>query len=193
MLHVRTQLPDDQIGVGISGPCTAEALGDAPTLAQGSHSLRVECPGPVAGALLSISGLGPIVSEAIVLYSFADGRTGSAVLRAAAPTLRLPATASRLDVAQSYVGSGVAHILAGYDHLLFLLLLVFNLRRVRSVLLAETAFTVSHSISFSATALGVVHVSPAAAEACIALSLVLMALGLPAYWWFTRGRTERAS
>lgn len=67
------------------------------------------------------------------------------------------------------------HILTGYDHLLFLVLLVLLLRRARSVLLAETAFTLSHSISFSATALGWVHVSSAAAEACIALSLVLLA------------------
>ena len=49
------------------------------------------------------------------------------------------------------------------------------LSRVRSVLLAETAFTLSHSLSFSATALGWLHVSSTAAEACIALSLVLLA------------------
>jgi hypothetical protein len=65
--------------------------------------------------------------------------------------------------------------LTGYDHLLFLGLLVLLLRRARSVLLAETAFTLSHSVSFSATALGWIHVSSVAAEACIALSLVLLA------------------
>jgi hypothetical protein len=53
----------------------------------------------------------------------------------------------------------LVHILTGYDHLLFLLLLVLLLQRARSVLLAETAFTLSHSLSFSATALGWIHVS----------------------------------
>jgi hypothetical protein len=43
---------------------------------------------------------------------------------------------------------------------------------------AESAFTVSHSVSFAATALGWIRVSPTAAEACIALSLVLLALDL---------------
>jgi hypothetical protein len=76
----------------------------------------------------------------------------------------------------------------GYDHLLFLLLLVLLLRRARSVLLAETAFTLSHSLSFSATALGWIHVSSVGAEACIALSLVLLAAeidlrGPPADAW----------
>jgi hypothetical protein len=68
------------------------------------------------------------------------------------------------------------HIATGADHLLFLALLVLVLRRVRAVLLAETAFTVSHSLAFSATALGWIHVRPAPVEACIALSLVLLAL-----------------
>jgi HupE / UreJ protein len=43
-------------------------------------------------------------------------------------------------------------------------------------MLAETAFTLSHTLSFSASALGWVHVSATAAEACIAVSLVLVAL-----------------
>src|SRR6185503_15521615 len=66
-----------------------------------------------------------------------------------------------------------------------LALLVLVLRRPRAVLLAETAFTLSHSLTFAATALGWLHVPSAWAEACIALSLVLLALdverpGVPA-------------
>ena len=54
----------------------------------------------------------------------------------------------------------------------------------RAVMLAETAFTLSHTLSFSASALGWVRVSSAAAEACIAVSLVLVALDV--------GRAHRA-
>jgi hypothetical protein len=54
--------------------------------------------------------------------------------------------------------------------------LVLYVRRPRAVLITETAFTLSHSISFSATALGLIHCSARAAEACIALSLILVAL-----------------
>ena len=43
-------------------------------------------------------------------------------------------------------------------------LIVILLRDAKSVLLAETAFTLSHSIAFSVTALGIVRVAPAAAD-----------------------------
>lgn len=182
LLHVRTELAGDRIGVDTSAPC---ALGpvDADTGAPASSELlqqtrRLTCPGSVAGASLTVSGLGPIVTQAIVLYRLTDGRSGSTLVRAASPEVALPQAASAREVARTYVGSGVWHILQGYDHLLFLLLLVLNLRTVASVLVAETAFTLSHSLSFSATALGWIRVSPLAAEACIALSLVLMALDI---------------
>src|SRR5262249_1603286 len=87
----------------------------------------------------------------------------------------IPRTEGAIGVARSYVLSGLRHIAGGADHLFFLALLVLVLRRVRAVLLAETAFTVSHSLAFAATALGRIHVRPAPVEACIALSLVLLA------------------
>jgi hydrogenase/urease accessory protein HupE len=81
-----------------------------------------------------------------------------------------------LSVARRYVALGVEHIAIGVDHLLFLLALVLCLRRFAPVMLAETAFTLSHTLSFSASALGWIRVSSTAAEACIAASLVLIAL-----------------
>jgi hydrogenase/urease accessory protein HupE len=100
----------------------------------------------------------------------------SGVLRADATSLTLPLAArARLAVAAAYVRLGIVHIATGFDHLLFLLALALQLWRLRAVLLAETAFTLSHTLSFSATALGLVQLAPAAAEACIALSLVLLA------------------
>jgi HupE / UreJ protein len=177
VLHVRTQAPGDEVTAHFDAPCMTSPADDAEG-PEATRSLRVECPGSIAGATLSVEGLGPIVTEAIVLFSFADGRSGSRLVGAAEPSLRLPEAERGIDVASSYVGLGVRHILTGYDHLLFLLSLVLLLRRPRAVLAAETAFTVSHSLSFSAAALGWVHVSPAAAEACIALSLVLVALDI---------------
>jgi hypothetical protein len=115
------------------------------------------------------------VSEVVVWTTFADGTTSSRIVQPGEPRFELRSGASGAAVVREYVRLGVVHILTGYDHLLFLLLLVLLLRRVRSVLLAETAFTLSHSLSFSATALGWIHVSSSAAEACIALSLVLLA------------------
>ncbi len=78
-----------------------------------------------------------------------------------------------------FVQSGFVHILAGTDHLLFLLCLVIPLRRFRSLLLVVTAFTVAHSITLIAAALGASPVgewfSPLI-ETCIAASIVYMGI-----------------
>ncbi len=175
VVHVRAGLPDDAARVrpSFAAPCTTTAAEQ-----DGSPIVTVACPGSIAGSRVSVEGLGPILSEAILVVSLHGGQRISRVLTAEDPSFELPAAQTGLAVARSYVRLGVAHILTGYDHLLFLLSLVLLLRRPRAVLLAETAFTVSHSLSFSATALGLVHVSAPAAEAAIALSLVLVALDI---------------
>jgi hypothetical protein len=109
--------------------------------------------------------------------TFLDGSTSSGCATGGNPRWAIPGPgAGALSVAARYVALGIEHIAGGADHLLFLLALVLCLRTVRAVLLAETAFTLSHTLSFSASALGWVRVSAPAAEACIAVSLVLVAL-----------------
>lgn len=152
--------------------CAVETT-DPPGARQRAYVVR--CEGPLTGREIGVDGLGPVISEAVVRVALSDGGSASGLVTREQPTLLLRARASRPAVAGEYVKIGIEHILTGPDHLLFLLALVLYLRRPRQVLAAETAFTVSHSLSFSATALGLVHVAPRAAEACIALSLVLLA------------------
>lgn len=71
----------------------------------------------------------------------------------------------------SFLGMGIAHILTGYDHLLFLLGLVLVGGPLRSLALAVTAFTVSHSITLALAALDVWTPSTRIVEPCIALSI----------------------
>lgn len=173
VVDVRSSTPG---GLGVrasfAAPCVTDP-GDEP-----GSAARVECPGSLAGQRIAVEGLGPLLPEAVLVVALHDGRRVSRVLTEDQPSLDIPAAQSGLAVARGYVRLGVAHIAGGYDHLLFLLALVMLLRRPRAVLLAETAFTLSHSVSFSAAALGLVHVSAPAAEAAIALSLVLVALDL---------------
>jgi hypothetical protein len=157
-VFVRASVPEPSLAVRVAG-CTVEG-----------SALR--CDGSLAGRAITVDGLGPILSEAVADVVLADGTRRSHLIRADAPTWEIDSG----SVALQYVQLGVRHIATGADHLLFLLLLVLVLKRPRAVILAETAFTLSHSLSFTATALGWIHVSAPAAEACIALSLVLVAL-----------------
>src|SRR6266567_5637281 len=95
-------------------------------------------------------------------------------------TPQAPAGASdaqqRLDrsVASSIVVTffwhGVRHILAGYDHLLFLAALVLGAVTLWDLVKVVTAFTVAHSITLTLVALNLVHLPEAVVEPLIAAS-----------------------
>jgi hydrogenase/urease accessory protein HupE len=73
------------------------------------------------------------------------------------------------------VRAGIEHILTGFDHLLFLLTLVVAGAGWRYWAGVTTTFTLAHCITLTASALGLVRLSPAVVEPLIALSIVLVA------------------
>jgi len=78
-----------------------------------------------------------------------------------------------------FVGVGYEHILSGYDHLLFVLCLVLGVRRWRSLVAFVSAFTVAHSLTLAAAALGVAPDAlwfPPLVEVLIAASIVWLAI-----------------
>lgn len=82
------------------------------------------------------------------------------------------------QAAVRFVVLGFDHILDGIDHLLFLLCLVVPFRSVRALIPMVTAFTVAHSITLIASALGLAPDAlwfPPLIETLIALSIVYMA------------------
>ncbi len=170
----KTTVRDDRVAPRLPPACARGA--DDATGGGNVRTFALECPGGLAGRTLGVDGLGPVLTEAVVRIVRADGTVLSRVLVPDAATWTVPVAATWLAVLRQYVRLGVEHIALGIDHLLFLLALVLYVGRPRDVLITETAFTVSHTASFSATALGAIHVSAPAAEACIALSLVLVAL-----------------
>jgi hydrogenase/urease accessory protein HupE len=79
----------------------------------------------------------------------------------------------------SFVALGIAHILSGIDHLLFLLCLVIPFLRLRQVIGIVTAFTVAHSFTLLGSAYGLAPSGdwfPPFVETAIAASIVYMAL-----------------
>ncbi len=83
------------------------------------------------------------------------------------------------QAAGRFVALGFFHILEGTDHLLFLLCLVIPFRRWRALVLIVTSFTLAHSVTLIASALGFAPDAqwfPPLIEALIAASIVYMAL-----------------
>ena len=58
----------------------------------------------------------------------------------------------------TYTTLGIEHILAGFDHLLFVLALVLLVQGTRRVVVTITAFTAAHSLTLAGATLGWVHV-----------------------------------
>jgi hypothetical protein len=83
-----------------------------------------------------------------------------------------------LQAAWHFIAMGFEHILDGIDHLLFVLCLVIPFRRLRPLLVIVTSFTVAHSITMVASALGLGPSAswfPPLVEVLIALSIVYTA------------------
>ena len=72
----------------------------------------------------------------------------------------------------SFVLLGVEHILTGYDHLCFLFALLLVATRLRGVLAVVTTFTVAHSLTLAAAALGIVSLPSSVVEPLIAASII---------------------
>ena len=135
----------------------------------------VRCHGGLAGNTVHIDGLTATLTDVLVRIERLDGSSQVERLTSSLPSFEVSASPRAYDVIRTYLPLGVEHILTGFDHLLFvsgLLLLVDGSKRL---LLTVSAFTLSHTITLTAAALGFVHVPPAPVEAVIALSIVFVA------------------
>jgi hydrogenase/urease accessory protein HupE len=128
---------------------------------------------------LSIEGVGKRYSAAMVKVFWLDGASRVYTVTAGQPRVQLFGAADdprgRGEIASAYAGLGVEHILTGWDHLLFVIGLLFLVGFNRRLLLTITAFTVAHSVTLALSSLGLLTLRPAPVEATIALSILLVA------------------
>ncbi len=103
-----------------------------------------------------------------------------AVASVAAPVSAHPMEGANAGFVQSVDGPalgpflylGAKHMVTGYDHLLFLVGVIFFLRRLRDVVLYVSLFTLGHSLTLLYGVLADVSVNPYIIDAIIGLSVV---------------------
>ena len=76
----------------------------------------------------------------------------------------------------NFLKLGLEHILIGYDHILFVLALIFGAKRFKDLLWLITSFTLAHSITLALATLDIITLGPQIVEPIIAASIVLLAL-----------------
>lgn len=145
---------------------------------QGDNNLLRCGAGGLQGAL-AIDGVGQRYSAAVVKVFWADGQVRAYTLTASQPKVQLFGAADDRrgfgEVASAYAVLGVEHILTGWDHLAFVLALLFLVGFQRRLVATITAFTLAHSVTLALSALGWLTLRPPPVEATIALSIVLVA------------------
>lgn len=173
-----TELGEGRVAARMRGADDAGLVVSIAGCARGADPRLFRCEGGLAGHEVHVDGLGAVVGDVVVTALLPAGEAPTTLLRPATSAWLVPDHPSAGEAVRRFFRAGLVHVLSGADHLLFLAALVLALRRPRAVIAAETAFTLSHSVTFSCAALGLLVVPPAAAEAGIALSLVLVALDL---------------
>jgi hydrogenase/urease accessory protein HupE len=135
-------------------------------------------PGGLRGTL-AIEGVGKRYSAAMVKVFWLDGQSRVYTLSAGQATVHLYGSADDRrgmgEIARAYTLLGIEHILSGFDHLLFVLALLFLVGFNRQLLFTITAFTLAHSLTLALSALGWLTLRSPPVEATIALSIVLVA------------------
>lgn len=139
-----------------------------------------------------IDGLSATQTDTLLRIELADGSMHTSVLRPDSPSFFIPEKPSKSDVAVSYLGLGIEHILGGFDHLLFVLGLLLIVQSTRLLIKTITAFTLAHSVTLAMAALGFVHVPQTPVEAVIALSILFLATELSKQHRGVIGLTSKA-
>jgi len=88
----------------------------------------------------------------------------------------------------AYLYLGAKHMITGYDHLLFLVGVIFYLYKLRDVALYVTLFAIGHSITMLIGVLLNIHVNPFLIDAIIGFSVVYKAMDNLGLWqrWLSR-------
>lgn len=140
---------------------------------------RLECGAGGLAGTLEFPWLDGTLTRLMVDVEWRDGSRLLRVVTASAPRLTVyGGAASHLralaPIVFDYTRLGLEHILTGFDHLCFVLALTLLVERRRQLVATITAFTLAHSLTLGATALGAIELASAPIEVMIALSIVLV-------------------
>ncbi len=172
------------VGVKLVPHLSAGWLEASPNVVSASHSFYIKqwqgldaTQHPLQGQTISVEGLDATITNVLVVVQLANGTNLQRILTPKDPAYTISGNAQTLPVLD-YTVLGIEHILTGIDHLLFVLGLILLVDSRKVLIQTITSFTLAHSITLSAAAMGWVHLQPAVVESVIALSVVFLGVEL---------------
>jgi hydrogenase/urease accessory protein HupE len=174
-LPVMLKLPDDTRNI------TEPSIKEFPGLLLERRLIDAGKNG-LAGKRIEFVGLQATITDVLTRAQTLDGAHATTLVHPSRPWVEIASSQGVLAVAGAYLTHGIEHILFGTDHLLFVLGLMLMVRDRRMLLKTITAFTVAHSITLAAAALGYVHVPAPPLNAGIALSIMFVGVEVLRSW-----------
>ncbi len=163
------------LNLELSAPCTRVPEGAGTAMA--APVLLYRCEGGAGGRIARLNPTADSIAiPTIVRHVSADGETSFITLAADVHEWQIPAASDGGSSLLEYASFGVQHILVGFDHLLFLVCLIWVAGSASRVVLTVTGFTLAHSVTLALAVVGVLRVPVAWVESIIALSVLFLAV-----------------
>ena len=159
------------LGLTLSTNCAATELSAALTDGALTQVSELAC-GNEGLEAIEIVGLDRTLIDTLVSISWLDGDVTELLVSGDEPAIDLTSAAPAVPV---YLTIGIEHLLLGFDHILFVIMLLYLVRKPWDIVKVVTSFTVAHSLTLALSAFNLVVLSPAPIEAVIAASIVLLA------------------
>ena len=131
-------------------------------------------PEGLNGRTLQIEGLERTITDAMILIVRANGAQKQHILRPQSSSMVLELGGANASTPEFLV-HGFRHILAGPDHLLFVLALLLIVKQRGRLVKTVTAFTLAHSLTLAAATLGVIDMSVPLLNTLVAMSILFIA------------------
>ena len=159
------------LGLSVSTNCDATELSASLTDGALIEVLELEC-GEESLQYIEINGLDRTLIDTLVNIKRLDGSIDEILINGNEPRLDLTAATPTVPV---YLIIGIEHLLLGFDHILFVIMLLYLVRSSWEIFKVVTSFTIAHSLTLALSAFELVQLSSAPVEAVIAGSIVLLA------------------
>ena len=159
------------LGLSVSTNCDATELSASLTDGALTEVFALECE-EESLQYIEVDGLDRTLIDTLVNIKRLDGSINEILINGNEPRLDLTVATPTVPV---YLIIGIEHLLLGFDHILFVLMLLYLVRSSWQILKVVTSFTIAHSLTLALSALELVQLSSAPVEAVIAGSIVLLA------------------
>ena len=162
------------LGLTLSTNCQQESISSVVNTSALTETFALNCGSQPLNEI-EIVGLDRTMIDTLVrIINFnEEGENDSTILITGdEPRISLSSEHFGLPV---YLSIGFEHLLNGYDHILFVLMLLYLIHRPSDIIKIVTIFTIAHSITLALSVFDIIKISQAPVEAVIAGSIILLA------------------